>query len=353
MAAVSIAPKGLLFGKYAKALLVADGDVVGAHAFAQGQGPLWHDVALALKASVSAMATGDDGALTTPIAFDFAEALRPATLLGRIAGLRRVPFNIKMIGTATGAAAHWVGEADPGPVGALDFDSAPTLPPTKLQSMSVHTRELARSSAPGVEAVLAADAIAAAAQAADLALVDSDNAGSASKPGAITAGAQAVPSTGSSIAQIDADLRGVIAVLNDANIDLSAAVWLLSPNTATYMATLRGSGGAAAYPGLGPRGGKLLEMPALCSNALTTAESPSESSIVLLAASELLLADDGEARVELAQHASVQMADNPSSGEQSAVSLWQANLVGLRATRTVHWKLRRSAACAYVSQVQF
>lgn len=352
-APVSISPKGLLLGRYLRSLIVAKGDIQHAAAFADGAGPGYREVALALKGAMTAMATGDDGALTTPVAFDFAEALRPQTLIGRIVGTRRVPFNLRLIGTATGAVANWVGEGVATPAMALDLDHTVVLPYTKLASLSVHTQELARSSQPGVEAVLAAECIAAAAQAADLALCDADNAGSASKPAAITHGATAVPSTGSAIDNIDADLRSAIALLTAAGIDLTYAVWLLAPRTATYMATLRGSGGAAAYAGLGPRGGKLLEIPVLTSNAMLTAESPSESSIVLLAASELMLADDGDSRIEVSEQADVQLSTTPTTGAAQMTSMWQHGLAALRAERAVNWQMRHTAGCAYISQVQY
>ena len=77
--AIASAPKGVLVGKYCRALLVAQGDISSAHAFALGQGPAWREVAFALKAIYSGSVSEDTGAPTvaSPISADLQDALRP------------------------------------------------------------------------------------------------------------------------------------------------------------------------------------------------------------------------------------------------------------------------------------
>jgi hypothetical protein len=43
----------------------------------------------------------------------------------------------------------------------------------------------------------------------------------------------------------------------------------------------------------------------------------------------------------------------PSAGAQSLVSLWQNNLIGVRAEREINWKKRRAAAVAYVDGIAY
>jgi hypothetical protein len=50
-------------------------------------------------------------------------------------------------------------------------------------------------------------------------------------------------------------------------------------------------------------------------------------------------------------HASLQMDDNPTSGAQALVSLWQNNLVGLKAERTFGVELLRSEAVALITGI--
>jgi len=356
MTQVSSAQRGMLFGRFCKSLLIAKGDVMAAIGYAQGQGPGWSEVVEGLKAQVNPLAS-DAAALTYPIAADFIELLRPMTIVGRMSGLTPVPFNTRMIGVAAGTSASWVGEGSPKPVSAMDFDAVGSLAFAKVSAIGVVTDELVRSSNPSAAAIIGRDVAAACAYELDRAFVDWDGAGSAALPAGITYGASATVSTGPSIAQVDADLKAVIGVLTAADVDLSSAYWLMNPRTATSLSLLRGSGGAPAYPNVGPRGGTLLQMPVLCSRAVTDVNSPSETSIVLVAASEIALADDGAARVEVSRSASIEMSDAPTASPgpttQAVVSLWQNGLAAIRAERTIRWAMRRAAACAYISQVQF
>ena len=128
MSSVSITPRGLALGRFVKALAIARGDPMSAHAFAMGQA--WRDtpsVEAALKALVAPATVGEDRAaptLASPIALDLAELVRPSTILGRLTGLRRVPNNVRLIDTTAGTSGHWVGEGHPISMGALSFDDA-------------------------------------------------------------------------------------------------------------------------------------------------------------------------------------------------------------------------------------
>lgn len=358
-AQVSSAPRGGLFGRYVQALLIAKGDIVSAAAFAEGRGPAWREVAMSLRAAVTPMDSAENAtSLAFPIAFDFAEVLRPMTVVGRMVGLRRVPFNLRTIQVGTGAGASWVGEGMPVPASALDFNAGTTLTFAKVASLVVETLELVRGSTPGVEAVLTADVARAAAYAIDLAFLDPVNSGSAGvKPASVTYGGTMIPSTGSAVANIDADIRSALAVLNNANIDLSTAVWCMAPHTAVYLSTLRGTGGANAFPLATARGGFLAGLPILTSAAVgQDASSPSETYIALIAASEILLADDGASTVEVSEQASLQLDDAPQAGgatTQAVISLWQNDLAALMATRTINFQRRATAAVATITDVGY
>lgn len=55
------------------------------------------------------------------------------------------------------------------------------------------------------------------------------------------------------------------------------------------------------------------------------------------------MADDGGVSIDMSMEASVQMNDAPSAGAQSLVSLWQNNLVGIRAEQYINWAARRTS----------
>src|SRR5207249_5278561 len=131
-----------------------------------------------------------------------------------------------------------------------------TLTWAKVIATAIISDELVKLSNPSADQIIARDVTAAVAAALDSAFISPDNAGVAgTKPASVTNGASAIHSAGSSVANIDGDLRAALAILNDSLIDLSNALWIASPRTATYLATVRGSGGAAAYPLVTAKGG--------------------------------------------------------------------------------------------------
>ena len=70
---------------------------------------------------------------------------------------------------------------------------------------------------------------------------------------------------GCSFANVDCDLKLLIAAVRGASSP--NATFIMSKGTASYLHTLRGSGGAAAFPELGRSGGPLLSLPVLISSA--------------------------------------------------------------------------------------
>jgi hypothetical protein len=64
----------------------------------------------------------------------------------------------------------------------------------------------------------------------------------------------------------------------------------------------------------------------------------------------ILYADDGGVTIDVSQEASVQMdtaPDNPALATTVFTSLWQNNLVGLRAERFINWKKARNGCVQY------
>jgi hypothetical protein len=69
-----------------------------------------------------------------------------------------------------------------------------------------------------------------------------------------------------------------------------------------------------------------------------------------------MLADDGQTVIDASTEASVQMdsaPDSPPSAATNMVSLWQMNLIGLRAERWINWLKRRATAVAYLQGAKY
>ena len=358
-APVSIARPGIAAGRYIKSLIVARGDPMAAHAYGMGQG--WGDTPATLTALKSAVAPSDTTDATSagplvayPISADFVEFLRPQTLVGRLIGATRVPFHTRMLAVGAGGSAAWVGEAAAIPATKLDLDSNTTLGHAKVQALSVITNELARSSSPSAEAVIAADVARAISYELDKAFADPTNSGSAGvRPPSVFNNATEHASTGSTVDAITSDLQAAIGSLTDADEDLSSAVWIMSPRSAAHIAGLRGTGGSPAFPQATARGGSIWGIPILTSRAVPDLGSPEEGFVGLLQADGLALADDGAAALEFSEHAAVQMLDNPTDSATQMVSLWQNGLAAIKATRYINWQLRRAGAAAFVSGCKY
>jgi hypothetical protein len=101
------------------------------------------------------------------------------------------------------------------------------------------------------------------------------------------------------------------------------------------------------------QGGLLVGIPVITTTAMVSIGSPISNIIVAVKAGDIYLADDGVVTVDVSDQASVEMVDSSSQSGVSGtgaslVSFWQAGLLGLKATREVNWKLRRTGAARYI-----
>lgn len=350
----SLSP-GIKFGRYAKALAIARGDCVGAHAYSQGQD--WRntpEVERALKTAIAPMSQSelDDGLV--PVSADLIGLQRPLTLIGRLEGLQRAPFFVPLVPTQQVlASTAFVEENMPIPVNAAGLDNVTRLDIRKVGTITVFSKEAVQSAARGSELLIASGAAAASGVALDRAFIAPDNSGAGAAPASITYGAVSFACTGTSVASIDSDLAKPLKVLTDADCPLTTAVWIMHPRTATYLSLARGESGSPAYPGMTARGGTLLGLPVLTSRGAETAGSPSEGLIALVETGEIALADEGVSRIEVATYATLQMDTTPSPGPQQVVSLWQLGLAGVKVTRLVNWTRLRDRCVAVLTGVSY
>ena len=354
-------PKGTAFARYAMALMASKGNLLQAHKMSERWRDTTPEVETFLKAAVDA-GTTTDAAWAGPLVFannmaaEFIELLRPETIVGKIEGLRRVPFNVRMPRQTGGSSVSWVGQGAPKPVSELAFDTV-TFPFSKIAGIVVMTQELVRFSNPSAEQTVRQDLIDAIAQYTDEQFLDPTVGAVANvSPASITNGITPRVSTGATVAQITADVSSMLAMY-DTGIRQRNPVWIMNPRTARSLALTRTSQDVVAFPGITPNGGTFFGIPVIVSNSVGAAGAGSpgvtETLVVLLEASEIFLADDGQVQLDASDQASLQMNSTPSAGAQQLVSLWQNNMVGLRAERFMHWARRRDAAVAVMSEVAY
>lgn len=288
------------------------------------------------------------------MASEFVEFLRPRTIIGRLTGLRRVPFNIRFPSQSSGSTMYWSGEGTPKKVSKLQL-ATNTLGFAKAAGIVVITQELARLSSPSAEELVRNDMAASMVAFLDRQFIDPGVAASANvNPASITNGLSSQnQATGATLSTFETDVAVAMTVLMDGDIPFESLVWITTPYVAMKIGMLRDAGGSPAYPSINMAGGTLFGIPVITSNSVP--HSTSAGALLILAAtSEIFMADEGGIEIDASDQASLELNDAPTaSGTTGAslVSLWQENLLGIRCERFINWQRRRAAAVTYIDNL--
>ena len=331
----NVAP-GTAFVRYTLAMLNAKGDSYRALEYAKQWKDSTPEVELMIKAAVAPGTTTDPawaGALVTVgnLTNEFIELSRPATILGKIPGLTRVPFNVSVPIQTAGGSYKWVGQAKAKPVTKLQFGSV-SLGMAKAAGIIVLTEELVRSSSPSAEAIVRNDMIKGIAQFLDQQFTDPAVAAVANvSPASITFGAPTAVSSDNA----GTDLGMIVSHFATNNLGVGGLAVIMSETNAFAMGWKRDALGAPQFPGVGATGGNANGVTIVASNVVG-------DKVIALAPEYILLADDGGVSIDVSREASLQMNDAPANPADPATtvwsSLWQDNLVGLRAERFINWQ---------------
>jgi HK97 family phage major capsid protein len=348
----SLLPKGTAFVRYCQAIAYGRGDTMRSLEFAKQWKDTTPEVELVLKAAV-APGTSTDAtwagplAPIQPLATEFLELLRPSTILGKVDGFIRVPFNVSVPSQTGGGTYGWVGQGAPKPVTKLTFGTI-TISITKCAGIVVITEELARNSTPSAEAIIRQDMIMGIAQFLDTQFIDPTQAPVAgTSPGSVTNGVTPITSAGTTPANARTDVIAMMNALTAQNIPISSAVLIMSEANALALSAALNPLGQPLFPELSLTGGK----GPLGINVITS--QVAGANVILLSPPCILYADDGGVTIDISREASVQMdsaPDNPALATTVLTSLWQNNLVGLRAERFINWKKARTGCVQYTVQ---
>jgi HK97 family phage prohead protease/HK97 family phage major capsid protein len=330
----NVAP-GIKLARFAIAKLAARLEGVDAGSYAQQRwGDSTPEVALALKAAVVAGSTQDAAwakPLVNPgIVEDFLPLLRAATILGKIDGLFKVPFNVNVPAQTAGAAVAWVGELKPKPVSALAF-AMENLGFSKVASIVVLSQELVRFSNPSAEDVVRNSLVRDIATFLDGQFINPAVAAVAGvNPASITNGAPTAAATANPLA----DIMGLINHFASNNIPIDKLAFIMSPSNALALSFRSNIDGSPEFPGVGLNGGSWRGIQFITSNTVTT-------NVVALQPQYILYADDGGVTIDASTEASLQMDSAPASPPDATTvyaSMFQMNAVAIRAEQFVNWK---------------
>jgi len=358
-------PPGIPFTRFAMSLMIAKGNLMLAERIAMSN-DRWRnetpEVETVLRAAVAAGTTTDPtwaGPLVVyqNLQSEFIEYLRPLTIIGRIPGLRRVPFKVKIPRQTGAASVSWVGEGKVKPITSMAFDSI-TLDIAKIAGIIVLTDELVRLSNPAAEMLVRDELAAAIIQYMDSQFVDPTKAANDVSPASITYGVTPVPASGTTAAALRADVRNLMATFLDSNLQMSSAVWIMTQQTALGIHLMLNALGQPEYPGITMQGGTFIGMPVVTSEGVPqSGGSPADGfPIILVNASDVLLADDGQVVIDASSEASLQMdtsPDSPPTSSTTMISMWQQNMMAIKAERYINWAKRRPECVGYISGAKY
>lgn len=346
-------PKGARFARYLIALHQAQNNKTIAAEIAHKNCSDTPEVEMVLKAEVNpATTTGTTWAAPLMPAAqtlygEFLELLRPATILGRLPGVRYVPFRVNVPAQTGGATFGWVGEKQAKPVSEQAFATV-NLDENKVAGICVISKELMKFGFPNAEQIITNSMVRDCAQFIDSQLLDpAVHLSTGVNPASLTDQVVNKVASGLTAAAFRADFGVEMGVYIAANDDPREIVIVMSATVALAMSLIRNALGQKEFPDLTVNGGSVEGIPVIVSQAVG-------SRIVFIKASDILVADGG-IEIDMSQEASLVMTSTPESSPQATqlVSLFQRNLVGIRVEKFITWKKGRSHTVQYISSAVY
>jgi HK97 family phage major capsid protein len=223
-----------------------------------------------------------------------------------------------------------------------------TLRFTKVANIVVMTDELVRFSNPSAEAIVRDDLAKGVAQFLDQQFTDPSVAAVTNvSPASITNGAPHSAASGGTADDLRADIKTVLASFSGANIPAQGIVVLMQSNQAAAIAMMMNPLGQQEFGTVTPDGGTLFGYQIVVSDSVPAGD------LIFLKPSEILLADDGTVTIDVSREASLQLDSAPSEPPTTMVSLWQQNMVGIRAERYINWLRRRTESVYYLTGADY
>jgi HK97 family phage major capsid protein len=311
---------------------------------ALGRGDLWTELQIAEKwldvpqvratlelRTKSAVASGSttDSTWAAPlsaygIAAEAITIMRGLSIFGALQGqMQLTPLHTRVaIETGAGIVGGWVAAGAAIPVQATAFATI-IEEHFKYGVIVPLSEELVAVSSPSAEATVRRTVLGGLAAAIDNELLLPTVAVSAGvNPASILNGSTEITTTGTTAAQIAADLAAMLAAVTTPG----PLVWIMKPKTMYRIALVLGSQAAG--------------LPATLFGIPVIASSNSPAQIALLDPSQILYSDTGQFDLDVSDQALLQLDDapaNPTVAGTVMTSVYQRNLVAIRALRWLAW----------------
>lgn len=143
------------------------------------------------------------------------------------------------------------------------------------------------------------------------------------------------------------------ALVAAVRVGAGSSLWLwASSETVKQMALLRNEVDAPLFPDLRYDGGEISGIRVFPTEAMVSTGSPETHSMMLVDATGVAY-DAGQVEFAVGRATSLQMVDDPSSGSQNTVSMFQTNGIATRLMQFYGLKRLRASAVAWIESVSF
>lgn len=262
---------------------------------------------------------------------EFVELLRDRTVLDKISSqMKRVDFNQKYLSQLTGAKAEFVEEGAVKPTVNPTFGSV-QIGEHKLASIVMVTDEMLRNQSPNSDARILEDLIKGTAETIDEVFLG-NAVETAKQPQGVLNGVTGITGSGRTVEDFLADIAKLRGQFISNKLGTSGLVYIMSENMVDELAELRSPLGVLYFEGLqaDPENMRIGSIKVIATNAV-------EDKIIAVKPSELLLADDGQVKVDYTDQATV-----------NGVSLWENNLSAVRVERFITWAKARPVCTGFI-----
>lgn len=258
-----------------------------------------------------------DGGFLVPVVYvpDLIELLRAESVIRRMAGLRTPPLvngNLTLPKQTGGASAYYIGEGE-------------NIPPSqatggqrkwtakKLVALVPVSNDLLRRSSPSADQMIRQDLVSCMALAEDLAFIRGTGTGNGPKGlryWALSAAVHTMTATPTFITATTDSSKMLLSLANN-NVQLRSPYWLFAPRTKQWLADQRvgsSADGNFAFPEIAQ--GNWRGVPYLVSNQIPINLSTNQSEVYLVEATDIVLADEEQFRIEASSEAAYHDGSN-------------------------------------------
>jgi hypothetical protein len=283
---------------------------------------------------------------------DFVEFIAGMTVYDRLA-LTEIPANVHVKGQEGIGTGYWVGEKQPIPMSALDFNDV-ELRHLKVGALTAVSTEWLKLADRSAEMRVRDSLAQASSQRTDTTFLSTDAAVTGVSPAGILASPLVgITSSGLDATAVRTDLAALYAPFFTAKNSGGLTI-VTTPSLAKAISLQTNALGQQEFGGLGAGGGTLLGDP------VVTGDNVGATHLILLKPSDIWRIGASGVEVSLSRDATIEMdtvptgeGSGPTAQSVNQVSMFQSEQVAFKVVRSINFAKRRASAVQYISDAAY